>query len=82
MRPHPARGATVYIILMDHHSNLALSSRGAVVSSFWLFTEGGEEGEEDGDSVCLHKNRECMDQRVCVSFLRQIKKPNLVPEPE
>ena len=36
---------------MDHHSNLELSSRGAVVSSFWLFTEGGEEGGEDADSV-------------------------------
>ena len=66
MRPHPAHGATVYIILMDHHSNLALSSHGAVVSSFWLFTEGGEEGEEDGDSVCLHKNRECVGIRGCV----------------
>ena len=38
----------------------------------------GRKGERMQTVFGLHKNRECVDQRVCVSFLRQIKKPNLV----
>ena len=32
----------------------------------------GRKGERMQTVFGLHKNRECVDQRVCVSFLRQI----------
>lgn len=78
MRPHPARGATVYIILMGHQAawRFLPVEQWSVVSGY--SQRGAGKGERMETVFGLHKNRECVDQRVCVSFLRQIKKPNLV----
>lgn len=62
---------------MGHHSNLGLSSHGAVANSFSHSQRVGRKGNRMETVFGLYKNCECADCRVCISFLRQIKNPIL-----